>query len=131
MSSYLSIYVKPKGVDKKVLVTSFTRNDEMYDFLWENNLSGYAFDEKAKEEKFYEMDSRELWHHVQEYREEVSRNKERLMMMKSLGDRYDVEEIITWQTYVDEKTRTLHRMECLQDLFSDCNDIEKVYTNYD
>lgn len=125
----MSIYVKPKGVDKKMLLTSFTRSDEMYGFIWGNNLSGYAFDADAREEKFFELDGGDLRYHVQEYREEVSRDKERLLMMKSLGD--NVDEIISWQAYVDGKIRTLHRLECLQDLFSDCNDVEKVYTNYD
>lgn len=132
MSSYLSIYVKPKKSDEKILLFSVSRNSDLYQFFYENNLSGYAYSNEDNKEQFYKLDKTSYLNAIQDLREEISKNKDKLSLMKSLKDKATIEDIVSYQEYVDDKIQLLHELNFLSYMYDqDYDGIKDIYTNYD
>lgn len=131
MSSYLSIYVKPKEIDRKILLASFCRSSEIYGFFEENNLAGYAYDDDGNIQ-YTKLEMDDLVKCTQALRDELVSDKEKLILMKSLSDKSTIEDIMSWQEYIDEKVETINYLNWIAIMLdTDYNDVESIYTNID
>lgn len=131
MSSYLSIYVKPKEIDRKILLASFCRSSEIYGFFEENNLTRYAYDDDGNIQ-YTKLEMNDLVRCTQALRDELVSDKEKLILMKSLSDKSTIEDIMSWQEYIDEKVETINYLNWIAIMLdTDYNDVESIYTNID
>lgn len=157
MSSYLSFYLVPKKSKKRydfskddgsseieielstgtpLLLTSYSRSDEIYQAYSETLNPAYC----GMEEKYTELTYEDSQKVIREYEREVKETEERLdadyKMLKEGGYNSELwEDIQTMEKYVKEQKQILEELKYISDIvyevYEGYGDFEKVLINVD
>ena len=144
MSSNLNIALKIKGVDKKKWIVSYSRNSDIYEFFYENNLTCSATSFKGNEEQWLKLERDRFNIAMTELAEEINKAEKRLLLYKELyrgrkkddeDEEISVNDIETQAEYLEERKQLLARLKFIDDILDtteySTSDVEEVLTNYD
>lgn len=133
MSSYLSIYVQKKG-GKPTILTSYSRNTDIYQYFNDNLNIAYA----GNEEKYTKLDKSDVDIVIREFESDINKAKERLTLYeKYAGDNPDyIQEILDTKEYIEDLTYWKDKTSFIEDMLNDKdynyeNGIEAVLCNID
>lgn len=142
MSSYLSIYIVPKRkkeTEKKQyqLITSYSRNTEMYQVFYENVNPVFIGVEGRKDAKYTKIEP----HHIQDIKQSLDSEIANLTASITEYEKYAaknpeyIQEIINDKTYLKEREALKNKVSFLEDILDDISyetsDIEGMYCNVD
>lgn len=121
MSSYLSIYVQKKG-GKPTILTSYSRNTDIYQYFNENLNIAYA----GNEEKYTKLDKSDIDLVIREFETAINSAKERLTLYEKYasGNSDYIQEILEVKEYIEDLTYWKDKTSFIADIV---NDIEYNY----
>lgn len=133
MSSYLSIYVQKKG-GKPTILTSYSRNTDIYQYFNENLNIAYA----GNEEKYTKLDKSDVDIVIREFESDINKAKERLTLYeKYASDNPDyIQDILDTKEYIGDLAYWKDKTSFIADMLNDIdynheNGIEAVFCNID
>ena len=137
MSSYLTFYLKPKGQDKPLMFTSYSRSTDIYQAYYEELHP--AFIGNGDEPNYTELTSEMALQVVNAAKEDLKKAEtalnNRIAAYKELGNMSDeaVQDIAETKDYIEDLKSNLIELQCIYCWVGDIeySDFEKVLINID
>lgn len=137
MSSYLSFYIVPKRKSdseekQHIILTSFSRNSDIYQYFWENISPAYC----GTEEKYTTLTKENVRSVIDDFEKDIDSYQKRLTEYeKYAGTQPDyIEEIINLKEEIENLVYWKNKISFIQDIIEDIDlydKIEEVCCNID
>lgn len=135
MSSYLNIYLQEKGSEKKILLTSYSRNTDIYQTFRDTINPAYIGIEGEPE--YSELTKQNLMYIINDIDGELKKVNDRLSFIdKILSSNPDlINEALEWKEQKEDLEYTRSQVMFYKDLLSDMeleiSGFSKMYCNID
>lgn len=128
MSSYLTIALRPKGQSKYANLTSFSRNDEIYQELVEAGVRYGGMTEEPGEE--FSLSSGTIKNAIKSVADSIRKTESRLSEYRLFAEKNTdyMPELLSCKEYLSDLQETKSQLELVSFIVSD---IESDYTGFD
>lgn len=129
MSSYLSFYIVPKRKSdseekQHIILTSFSRNSDIYQYFWENINPAYC----GNEEKYTTLTKENVRSVIDDFEKDIDSYQKRLTEYeKYAGTQPDyIEEIINLKEEIENLVYWKNKISFIQDIIEDISIYDKI-----
>lgn len=129
MSSYLSFYIVPKRKSdseekQHIILTSFSRNSDIYQYFWENINPAYC----GNEEKYTTLTKENVRRVIDDFEKDIDSYQKRLIEYeKYAGTQPDyIEEIINLKEEIENLIYWKNKTSFIQDIIEDISIYDKI-----